>query len=366
MIGFKRSQDILIENLGRYLSEMILYGRFVKYKVLDEILKTYMPNLSKEINLFIDMTPVLLKLYNFENIANPLGILSCMVNLPLHYRHYFNRLNIKSNIFLIYSSNDSANNYKFISGYNSKERIMKECNMLVHNIILQNIELLSTLTPYFPGIYLKKGTVEPTVIAYDLISKFSKNGTITTPNIFIFSTDYAYQLPIYAYNTLYIYKKNIVGENTKSEDVSFGISYNNAFNTYISLNNKQVLEESLNPEWISSFMLLNGLSCRDIKVILSYKRAIQILRHIKNSYSVISPETIYNTIQLLYKEKEVTLEEIYARYCAIDLNYQLNLYRQLPESLESNFLIDVYDQQALYDISNLYFTGINSIDFQKL
>lgn len=366
MINFKRNQDILIENLGRYISEIVIYGRFVKYKVLDEILGAFMPSLPKEINLFIDMTTVVLKLYNFDNIANPLGILSCLVNLPLHYRHYFNRLNIKSNIFLIYSSNDSANNYKFVSGYNSKERIIKECNATIHNMVLHNIELLSTLTPYFPGIYLKRGTVEPTVIAYDLISKFSKNGQINTINIFISSTDYAYQLPIYAYNTLYIYKKNMIGENNRSEDVSFGITKNNALNAYISLNNKQVLTEPLNQEWISSFMTLNGLSCRDIKVILSYKRAINTLQQIMNSYNVITPESIYTTIQSLYKEKTVTLEEIYARYCAIDLNYQLNLYRQLPESLESNFLIDVYDQQALYDISNLYFTGINSIDFQKL
>lgn len=348
------------------MSEIVLYGRFVKYKVLDEILESFIPNLPKEINIFIDMTPIVLKLYNFDNIANPLGILSCMVNVPLHYRHYFNRLNVKSNIFLIYSSNDSANNYKFVSGYNSKERIMKECNSTVHTIVMQNIELLSTLTPYFPGIYLKRGTAEPTVIAYDLISKFSKNGSLPTTNIFISSTDYAYQLPVYAYNTLYIYKKNMMGENNRSEDASFGVTKNNALNAYISLNNKQLLTEDLNQEWISAFMVLNGLSCRDIKVILSYKRTINTLKSIVNTYNLISPESLYQMIQSLYKEKTVTLEEIYARYCAIDLNYQLTLYRQLPESLESNFLIDVYDQQALYDISTLYFTGINSIDFQKL
>lgn len=365
MISYKRSQDILIDNLGYYLSEAIIYGRFIKYKKLDEILQSFLSYRPKEVNIFIDMNSILIKLYNFENITNPLGILSCVTNLPLHYRNYFNKLNIKSNIFLLYSSNDSVNNYKYIAGYNSKERIIKESNKPIHNIVLYDIELLSTLTPYLPGIYLKKGTVEPTVIAYDLITKFSKNGKKLTTNLFISSSDYAFQLPVYAYNTILLYKKTMIGDN-KTEDVSFGATKNNALNTYISLNNKQIFTNIIPQEWISSFMVLNGLPCRDIKMILSYKRTLNLLQHISQSYNVISPESIYNTIKDLYKEKEITLEEIYARYCAIDLNYQLSLYRQLPESLESNFLIDIYDRQALYDISNLYFKGTNIIDFQKL
>lgn len=365
MINYKRQQDSLIENLGYYISEAILYGRLIKYKKIDEILQSFMPQLPREVNIFLELNSILFKLYNFENISNPIGILACMVNIPLHYRHYFNRLNIKSNIFLIYSSNDSINNYRYIAGYNSKERLIKESNKPIHDIIIRNIELLGTLTPYLPGIYLKKGTVEPAVIAYDLISKFSKNGTIPTTNIYISSSDYAYQLPIYAYNTILLYKKSMLGDN-KAEDISIGATRYNSLNTYISTNNKQIYTKPIPQEWISPFLVLNGLPCRDIKMILSYKRSLQILEKITNEYNIITPETMYTSIIESYKAKEIHLEELYARYYAIDLNHQLNLYRQLPESLESNFLIDIYDQQALYDIANMYFTGTNIIEFQKL
>lgn len=360
---YKRNQDILIENLGSHLSEAILYGKLVKYKKLDEILGCFIPNLPREINIFIDLNQILLELYKFENIANPLGILASITNLPIHYRHYFNKLGIKSNIFLIYSSNDSSNNYKYIANYNAKERILKESNKHVHDIIIYNIELLNTLVPYLPGIYLKRGTVEPTVIAYDLIQKFEKS---VSTNIFLSSSDYAYQLPAVLPNVLLIYKKSVLGEDRKSEDISFGVTQANVLSTYIMINNKQSYLNIKNQELVSSFMVCNGLPSRGIKTLLSYKKSLNVLSKLIESYKIISPENIYQIINSFYNEKGITLEEICSRYYAIDINHQLTLYRQLPESMESNFLVDIYDLQALYDINNIYFKGSNMIDFYKL
>ena len=359
----RRFQDVLVDNnSGCHLSEAVIYGRFIRYKRMDDILRAYMPDITREVNVFVDLTTMLNKVYKFDNIANPLGILACMGNLPLHYRHYFNRLGIKSNIFLIYSSNDSANNYRYIANYDAKHKIAKDTNPTVHEIIKHNIELLATLVQFMPGIYLKKGTVEPTVIACDLIEKFNQSNV--THNIFITSSDYAYQLPAMS-NVLMIYKKSVSTEDGKSEDLSFGVTRENALSIYIQMKTKNPQITNIDETWVSPFMTLNGLSCRDIKAIISYTSCLKVLRTIAASYSVITPDSLYNIMESLYPGKG-TREEVYARHCAINLRHQLNLYRQLPESLESNFLTDVYDQQALYDISNLYFNGVNTIDFHKL
>ena len=364
MTSFNRLQDALVDNnSGCHLSEAVIYGRFVRYKRLDDIFRAYMPDISMEVNVFIDLTTMLNKVYKFDNIANPLGILACMANLPLHYRHYFNRLGIKSNIFLIYSSNDSANNYRYLANYDYKHKLLKEANASIHDIIKKNIDLLGTIVSYMPGIYLKRGTVEPTVIAYDLINKFSKNVN-NVRTIFITSSDYAYQLAAVT-NVLIIYKKTTNNEEGKSDDISFGIKKENALSTYLLMKAKQPYIANTIETCISPFMVLNGLNCRDIRALISYNQTLKVLHAITSSYNMINPETMYTALNELYPGK-ATYEEIYARYCAIDLVHQLNLYRQLPESLESNFLIDVYDQQALYDISNLYFSGTNIIDFQKL
>lgn len=360
-----RRQDALVEKMGYNISEGVLYGRYIKYKVLDEILNIYMPNLTKEVNVFIDLVEFLKPIYKFDNIGNPMGILVCMVNLPLHYRHYFNRRGIKSNIFLIYSSNNSVNNTRYLSIYDNKHKIIKETNKLVFDIIHKNIELLNTLTPYLPGIYLKLGTVEPTVITYNLIDKFTRKGNLDYNNIFITSTDYAYQLPSVMSNVLLILKKSMVQENNKNEDNSFGVIQSNSLETYIRFKTKQNISTYLDPRWVSPFMILNGLSCRDIKSLFSYNQAIKILHTIASSYNIITPDTIFDVMNTLYKPK-ITKEGLYDRYHAIDIDYQLNLYRQMPESIESNFLIDIYDNQALYDINNLYLKGTNNIEFYKL
>lgn len=365
MIGYNRSQDALIDKMGYYLSEASMYGKFIRYKKLDEIFKTYMPNMPMELNVFIDMTPIIMPVYKFDNIGNPFGILACMINFALHYRHYFNKLNRKSNIFLIYSSNDSANNYKYIASYDYKHKLLKDTNSTVNEMINHNIELLSTLIPYFPGIYLKRGTVEPTVIAYDLIDKFTRNGNLQVNNIFISSGEYAYQLPAVLGNVLLIMKKKAVIDN-KSDDISYGVVKSNALSTYINMKAKSPIKlEDIAQTWISPFFILNGLSSRDIRSLLSYNQALKVLYMITSSYQVITPDSIYDAMINLNMNK-VSKEELYSRYYALDIDYQLKLYRQIPESLESNFLTDIYDQKALYDIINSYFPNSNSIDLQKI
>lgn len=366
-------EDTVIGDLLFHKSELTLYGKLIRYDRLNYLLKLAMGNtLINSINVFIDFHQMLYTLYRFNMVSDPMGILASMVNMILHYRHFFNKQNIKSNIFIIFSTNNSSNNTKYIANYNSANINKRERNVDIKDIIDHNIELMKTLIPYFPGIYLKLSTVEPSVVMYDLINKISKEDK--SPCLIISSSDYSYQLPAVLKNTYLIYKKTMMNK-TNIEDVSFIVVHDNALLTYISkTKNQQVsiddLQDSLllNQNWISPFMILTGLQCRSIKGLFNYKKALEILKFIKQNFEIITPESLYNAIiDLNYKNPiKLQKQEIIDRYCALDLDYQLKLYRELPESVEVSWLQDLYDPQTLYDITNMYFKGQNKIDLSKI
>ena len=352
------------------ISEAKLYGRFIKYIQLNKLCSLEFPNPITEVNVFIDFSQLIMPLYKFNDIIDPFGVLATMVNMPLHYRNFFKKCGIKSNIFVIYSSNDSSNSYRFISGYNNKNISLINSSP-IKSVIDHNIELMKTLFPYIPGVYLKLGTVEPTVIAADLIDKFTRNG-LDIPSIFITCSEYSFQLPTILPNTKVFFKKSTVNkELSVLEDTSFSFNYNNALFAYILRTKKKDTTNNdtfdIPQSWVSPFMILTGLQCRDVKGLFNYSQAIKILSYIKNTQMVVTPESIYNAIvDTAKKNVFITKEEIASRYCAIDIAYQLKLYRELPESIESSFLKDLNDPQALYDIVNTYFGTTNPIDLSKI
>jgi hypothetical protein len=366
----KRVEDTMIETLNYHRSEAALYSRFIKYDKMDSLLAPYLSGV-KEINIFIDFTQMLSSIYRFEDIANPLGLLASMLNMPLHYRGYMNRKNIKSHIFLVYSTNNSVNNYRFIASYDHKHKMQKESNVNIHSVIENNINLMISTVKYMPGIYLRTGTVECTVMIADLIDKFTRNGQHNIPNLVITGTDYAFQLPSIMGNVIMLYKASEMFDK-KLVDSSFVVTHANALYAYIQKTKNKQLESlyqdtPLNQTWVGAFMTLAGLACRNIKSLCSYREAINILKYIESNYNVITPDSLYNAMVDIAKKPIIfKKEEIENRFCAIDLDYQLKLYRQLPESLEYSFLQDLNNPQALYDLTTKYFNRNNTVDFWKL
>lgn len=367
----KGYQDTMIDTLGYHRSEAALYGRFIKYSRLNQLLELVMPTVPKEVNVYIDLTQMLMPIYRFDAISDPLGLLATMLNLPLHYRNFFNRSGVKSNIFLIYSTNDSVNNYRFIGSYDQKHKLLKENNPAVRDTLEHNVELMATICPYLPGIYLKRGTVEPTVIAYSLIDSFVRKG-LDIPTFYVTSTDYAFQLPAILKNVWLVYKRMEKNQDKETnEDKSFIVDHANALSFFILKNkNVDVRERQYrlpNQPWVSPFMVLAGLACRSIKSMCTFKQALDVLNRIQDDYGVMTPDAIYDAYRDTVNRATVCpKEEVYQRYCAIDLDYQLKLYRQMPESLEYTFLNDLNDPQALYDIMNLYFNGANTVNVGML
>ena len=329
-----------------------------------------LPKNTIEVNLYIDLSQLLYPLYKFDSIADPLGVLATMINLPLHYRNYFNKYYIKSNIFLIYTANNSLINLNYLPDYNAKKNAQIQNNINIQNIMSQNIQLLSTICPYLPGIYLKQGTVESILIAYDLISKFNNKGYLV-PSFFITASDISYILPSVCKNISVLYKKQIQTEDHKSQDISFAITPINIISSYIRNTKNKIMDENdnmINQDWIIPFFILNGLQCRSLKSLLSYTQTIKALKYIQMNYGVYNPDNIYEAYYNVINNKMVDInkQEIYNRYYCLDLNFQLQLYRELPESLESSFLVDINDPQTLYDTINQFFRGSNIINLNNL
>ena len=362
-----------------HLSEIKVYSKYIRYNKLDMLCNEsiFLDGIPGEVNVFIDLYPFLTSLCSFNKIEDPFGYTSALLNLPIHYRNYFNRLGIKSNIFLIYTSNYSANNYKYLSDYNSKYNRRLINNPIVKNDIDRTIGSIANTIRYFPGVYLKIGTVESTVIAYDLIDKFVKNG-FYKPNIFITSSDYSYQLPAIMKNVYVFYKHNIIPEKSmfrfntdEDKDGSFVIYHDNALFTYIlKTKNKDIKNiddyRYLDQTWVSPFMILNGLVERNIKPLVNYPTVFKILNNIKNNYQSITPDNIYDSLIKISKNTKIPREEIFNRYYGLDLDYQLKLYRTLPESLEKDFLINLDNWEKLHSIINRHFSGRYFVDIGKL
>ena len=358
-----------------YSSDMKLYSRFIKYENLHNMCHStiFAQGYPREINVYIDLYQMTTSLYLYDNITNPMSLLATIINMPLHYRNYFKKMNIKSNIFLIYSTNKSMNNIKYLEEYNTKYRKRIRDNLNVQNVMRDIINILQTICPYLPGIYLKVGSVEPTVIVYDLASKFNTNG-FNKLSIFITSTDYAYQLAS-KMDSLYVFYKmnaelrenNIIREIL---DTSFVIHKYNALNMYISRNKNKDLNSSdeykyLDQSWITPLFVLSGIEDRSVKSLMNYSKALEVLLYLKTRYMNITPENVYNACIDL-GHNIINIQDIYNRFYAIDLDYQLMLYRQLPESMEVSFLKDLDDMETLHTIATDYFSPSNTIDLNKL
>lgn len=332
--------------------EYILYGQYIKYNVLDKLVELeFNDTNTKVINIFIDVYQILLPIYKFFKVENPLSITSCLINMAIHYRHYFYKYGVYTNIFLLYSPTMSSNNTKFCPEYNNKytNRILN--NKYIYDMVNHNLSLMGTIIPYLPDIYFKIGTVETPVMAYDMINKFAVKG-FNPPSIFITTSQYAFQLPSIDKNVILFFKKRATG----GEDISYTVNYTNALDKFIAETRKQhVTQVPLDQSWLSGFMTLSGIPKRDIKTLFNYRETLKILNHIRSSYNLIKPDVIFEAISNLYNAKAIQLESIINRYQCIDLNYQLSLYQSLPESQELLYLKQYHDPNELNAINEKYF-----------
>ena len=355
-------QDKHFDQLEAVPAASVIYNKFIKYDQLNLIVsKEFQGCKDKIINIYIDLYSMLTTLYRCSSITGILDISSCIVNMAIHYRNYFLKYGVYTNIFLIYSPTMGITNLKHLPNYNSSYTNLMMRNKQVYNAVNQNLGLLGTIVPYLPDIFLKIGTVETTVIAYDIIMKLQSKG-VTFPSVFVTSSQYAFQLPSKYPRAVLFFKKR----DKQGEDLSYGVDALDCLDYYIKeTKNKSDISITKRREWMSAYMCLSGIPKRNVTALFNYKVSLKILNSISQSYDAITPENIYEHISRAYPDHRIPFQEIIERFKCIDLDYQLEEYRTLPESQGMSFLNQMDNFDELVHLNSTYFKN-NPMALDKL
>lgn len=336
-----------------FLIDYALYSQFIKYDELKKlIVKEYKSdNYSKTINVYIDLYQFLMTALRYTKIDDPYVICASMINYAGHMRNYFKTVhNMYSNIILVYSTNDSENNTRFIPEYNSKYNSRKKTNSFMYDKMKINLELLEILIPYIPDVFLKKGSVEPSVIIHHLIQKsyFGKH-----PNLIISNSQMMYQLPVFSKSAIVI-KKDLSYTNGIL-DRTYSYNNSNCLNGYVYELTKKNLDYVINQNSISFVNILRGIPKRSIKSLFSINPSLIMANKIPLGCEH-DPDIQYD-IYVNYKsnKSKISKEEYINRYKCIDLGYQYKLYKLLPESKEIKFLEQLEDVNSMHEINDAYF-----------
>ena len=196
---------------------------------------------------------------------------------------------------------------------------------------------------------------------------------MNVPNVFITSSQYAAQIPrVINNNVLHsiIKSKHLVSKDPYVyEDNSYIVTPDRPLDIYLehsknSSNSSGILNNDKN--YVGLFMILNGLKSRGVKSILDRYKSVTVMNYMLQNYLDITPDNIYNSIVDTFGSAIVDKAEIESRYCAIDIEYQDKLYSQMPESIETGFLKDLYNFDELNNVIQKMFPADKHINIEYL
>lgn len=169
----------------------MLFNLFkVRFIYLDNLFqKINIENRVSNVNLYINLESVLDTLHRNEiedtlrgmNRAEyqdaHINFVSNVINLAAHYRLFFKKNKVKTNIVFFYNNLDNfyrLNNSVYVPGYRSHyaEKYFDQRYTAINNIIKNSMKYLSTIINYLDGIYiLHSNRLESSVIPYLLEEK---------------------------------------------------------------------------------------------------------------------------------------------------------------------------------------------------
>ena len=344
----------------------ILYSQFIKYDALFRIIQHEFQNSNAGVvDIYIDLYQFILPIFRCLRIDTGFAISSVIINYCAHFRSFFRtRYGVETNIILIWSSNDSLNNIRYIPEYNTYYRNRMASNNKIYDTVTDNLQLLNLLVPYLPNIYIKFGTVEPAVIIKGLIDKKLFNMG-RNPSIVISTSQYMYQLPVDQPNCIVIRSKK---DKKDKSDVSYSYNMLTAMTAYI-LELKNTLVQGTDPRKMAMLMNLIGIPKRSVKSLCDFKVALEVLATIPPGFEH-DPTELYKSYYNYFLEHKtsrsiISAEEFANRFMCIDLTMQYNMYKQSPEYASMEFLKDLYDVDTVKQINNTYFTK-DPIDLERL
>lgn len=347
--------------------ESILFGYYIKYTRMKDLVDTAFANYEQNTNIisvYIDLYDMLKPIYGRTVYANKQYIIvSSVINLVAHIREYFrSRHGMWTRIYLVYGEGNTLNHKQFCPSFGDdqiKATLDYDRN---HTLIKSQLELVKILAAYIKDVYyIEKNALFP-VFVYDHIIK-NPNG----PAIVWTKSKYAVQIPaVLAPNAVLFRPKKYLGEDTSV--TLFGQSV--LMQYYKNLSKDKTIEylSKINPQLLSILMTMTGINEYNMNMIVNSTKAIRMLyeaiisNKMLNAYSY-DVDYIYKSIDRL--DKYIDQTSFLFRFKAIDLVYQHMIYSNSPEALDYSWQIDLYDPDTVREINDKYFFD-NPLDLNSL
>jgi len=357
-----------MENLNSYHPSIadIIYGSYIRYDRLFEMTKFafYGRTDSEDVNIYIDVYSILKSLYtrgtNIE-IKDSYAIASCIINLAIHLRAYFDtRHRVASKIYIVYGGARPFNAICHYPSYNMRNIQMEDSNLYMQQLIKDNMEVIRILCPYLHDIFaVVDYENEFSVITSTLIDMSAQSGNIA-PTIIYSKEPLAYQLVAFKPRTfLYRPKKR------SSEDCSWVVTKSTLYNAYryAELGISKQIDTSLDAKMFSIYQAIAGVKSRNMPSIRNANATIKLLEQAVqnnifstgyNASSILrdSPSPFEN----LCTGTNMSHIDLMSRFAAIDLQHQTMLHQSTPNAIASTSgIINLYNPQEVRNINDKYF-----------
>ena len=341
----------------------ILFGSFIKYDRMYEMTKFafYGKTDSNDINVYIDAYSILRNLYSKGpslRINDSYVIASCLINLAIHIRAYFeSRHRVASKIYIIYGGARPLEAIVNWCQYNRKNIIKEDSDIRIKELILDNLEVVKLLTQYLYDIFcIVDYRNEFSIIASSLIDKDASSN----PNIVYSKEALAYQLVAFKPKTfLYRPKKKM------NIDSSWVVTKSTIYDAYRygELQLKKQIATDLNYNLFSIYQAITGVRTRGMNSLKDASSTIKLLSDAVNTNAFptgYNANAIFasniNPFEVLFKDSNIDPLEVEYRFGAIDLLYQTSLYKNSLSYREiEKSLVNLYDPETVKMINNKYF-----------
>ena len=351
--------------------EAYITSSYVKYDRLASLIAEAFAGYDDTyLDIYIDMNSVIKALYNSQyntGIDNYKSLTACIINMCGHYRDYFRRyLGVNTDIIIVMSNNICDINRKYVAEYNKSFRYKIETNNLINNLVKDNLDLLNSLIPYIPNIYMIQSEFETAAVISSIINKRRSEGIIR-PNLLI-SRDLLSMQVVAKYNKTAMLRpmKNYNGDNSyivgPLDNQEFIDKYWYFFDKEIT-DGKTSCNINIHPINTSLLMALNRYNKRDLKTIVNITQAKKyIYKCVEDNPVRCSVKTVFELNPEL--NDKVSWTTVESRHKALDIDFQQTIYENSLEYKLLNF-IDLNNPTAVKRVNDEIFYD-NPIDIDRL
>lgn len=342
--------------------------RKVKFSKLDVLFSDLeIKEMVQKVNIFINLESLFRKIHNKyveEQLISlqkkelkefHMNLISNVLNLAAHYRLYFNKNKIGTNIVFYIQEMDkyvNLNNVQYCKNYR-KSFIRKYTDhpelVTVNNVIRSTLNALDTIVTYVEDVYLvSSDRVESSVIPLALI-----DGKVLDGNLNLMVTTDPYDMQYVNKNFVIIYP---AGEE------SMIVTKKNMFDVF-RINEILTVEGSL-PTYLLTFILsVIGDKNRGIDKVkgTSFNKVFKTLLKVYDKLGItdddyIGFEELVSAIKDDPNNPNGNKKRVVDNYYATDLSSQVRMISKVQMNHLTDCLTNTYESGALTGINDKYFS----------